>query len=207
MKIHKIETGFLGVNTYFVINEETKECIVIDPGAYFQKLYKYVQENGLTVDAVLLTHGHFDHVGVVADFKNLGAKVYVHEEDAGMCEFPESFAGGTYAKYVTPFTPTNFVKDGEEFEVASMKVLPHHTPGHTRGGVTYKIGDNLFTGDTIFNRNVGRCDLPGGDFRSLVEGVKSKLFVYENMMVYPGHGEYTTIDEEKKFNPYLNMDI
>lgn len=207
MKIEKYVVGIIGTNCYLVINEETKETVMIDPGAYPQKLKNVVKERGLKIQAVLLTHAHFDHIMGLDDVMEEGkVPVYVEEHDLemmtdGNANLSTSYVSGGYQyKEAVP------VRDGQILEIAGLKFRAIHTPGHTPGGCCYYMEQDgvLFSGDTLFQASVGRSDFPGGSASQLVRSVKEKLMVLpEETHVYPGHMEETTIGYEKRHNPFI----
>ena len=200
MKLITMQTGVLGVNTYLVINENNGEAIVIDAGGNYQQIVEKLASENAKAVAVLLTHGHFDHIGAVSEFQNAGVTVYIHKADSLLTESPASAGFPEVAKLVVPFSADIFVEDGEVLNLAGMNVGVITTPGHTCGGVCYKIENSLFTGDTLFYRSYGRYDLAGGDYNTLMKSIKEKLFTLENLDVYPGHERSSTIDFEKQNN-------
>lgn len=207
MKIEKYVVGIIGTNCYLVINEETKEAVLIDPGAYPLKIRNAVKEAGLKIKAVLLTHAHFDHIMGLDDVrKEFQVPVYVEEEDMNMMtdsrwNLSVNYVNGGYQyKDATP------VKDGQILEIAGMQFKVIHTPGHTPGGCCYYMEKEgvLFSGDTLFQASVGRSDFPGGSASELVRSVKEKLLALpDETHVYPGHMDETTIGYERRHNPFV----
>ncbi len=208
MLIKTYVAGPVQANNYLVIDEASKEAILVDCSDYVAEIVDYVKENDLNVKYILLTHGHFDHVLGINKMKDaLGAKVYVHEGDKEQV---------LYTREVMMMfgLPTDGVEnpviDGVLADVGvltlgaeEIKVLD--TPGHTPGCVCYLIGDKLFSGDTLFQYSIGRTDLPGGSFSEIKHSVVDILFALdENIQVFPGHGSSTTIGFEKKFNDIKN---
>ena len=201
--------GIVGTNCYLVWNKETKEAFIVDPGDSGQKIYNQVVMNDLSLKAILLTHGHFDHIMGINDLKGVEAvkdvPVYVHEAEAGMLESAKENMSGMIGAYYTT-KADHLVKDGDILDIAGMKIKVLYTPGHTRGGVCYYIEDEktLFSGDTLFHCSIGRTDFPGGSMSQLVRGIKEKLFVLpDDTQVYPGHEAFTEIGYEKQHNPFL----
>ena len=207
MKIEKYVVGVIGTNCYLVINEATKETVMVDPGDYPLKMQNAVKEAGLKIQAVLLTHAHFDHIMGLDDvMKECQVPVYVEEADLDMMtdgrrNLSASYVHGGYQyKNATP------VKDGQVLQIAGMQFEVIHTPGHTPGGCCYYMEKEgvLFSGDTLFQTSVGRSDFPGGSASELVRSVKEKLLVLpEETHVYPGHMDETTIGYEKHHNPFV----
>lgn len=206
MQIKTYVAGPVQANNYLVIDENSKEAILIDCSDYVQEIVDYVKENSLTVKYILLTHGHFDHVlGINRMKKVLNAKVYVHEGDKEQVlhtrEVMTMFGlptDGVENPVIDGTLSDNLTLGGQQIQVIA-------TPGHTPGGVCYLIGENLFSGDTLFHGSIGRTDLPGGSFAQLKHSVVDVLFALdENTKVYPGHASPTTIGYEKKFNDIIN---
>ena len=207
MKIKKYVVGMIGTNCYLVINEETKESVMVDPGAYPAKVKNAVKEQGLKLKAVLLTHAHFDHIMGLSDvMEDVKVPVYVEEADLPMMTDGESNLSSTYVRGGYRFEEAVPVSDGQQLEIAGFLFRVIHTPGHTPGGCCYYMEQEgvLFSGDTLFQTSVGRSDFPGGSASALVRSVKEKLLVLpEETHVYPGHMEETTIGYEKLHNPFI----
>ena len=207
MKIKKYVVGMIGTNCYLVINEETKETVMVDPGAYPAKVKNAVKEQGLKLKAVLLTHAHFDHIMGLSDvMEDVKVPVYVEEADLPMMTDGESNLSSTYVRGGYRFEEAVPVSDGQQLEIAGCQFRVIHTPGHPPGGCCYYMEQEgvLFSGDTLFQTSVGRSDFPGGSASALVRSVKEKLLVLpEETHVYPGHMEETTIGYEKLHNPFI----
>ncbi len=205
MRIDKKVIGWVSTNVYIVINEETKDAFVIDPAADEPKLTNYFEENNYNLKGILLTHGHFDHLcGVEALVNKYGCPVYATEGERALLASAEMNHSCTIRKNIT-VTDYIVVNDGEELELAGIKMKVITTPGHTAGGVCYYVEQNgvLFSGDTLFHETIGRTDLPTGSYDELVRSVKEKLMVLpEDTIVYPGHMSETTIEHERTHNPY-----
>ena len=195
MKIERVETGPIGTNCYIVYREDRADAVVIDPGGEGGRIRAHLNVLGKTPAAVLLTHGHFDHTGALEVFA--GVPVYIHPADEIMLRDAEWSAGKLFGDCSPRPAATDFVQEGSRLSLAGLDILVLHTPGHTPGSVCYRIGDALFTGDTLFNRGYGRTDFPGGDLRALMDSLSRLLREDENLAVYPGHGLSTTIAQER----------
>ncbi len=207
MKIDRFVIGPVGTNCYIVRNDDTDECFVTDPAACPLELVGHIRREGLNVKAVLLTHGHFDHIMGLDDFlKEFPVPVYAFSEEKPLLESAELNSSlGMFGRPYT-FSGAEYVSDGQILHIAGFEIRVIHTPGHTAGGCCYYIpAENvLISGDTLFRASVGRTDLPTGSMGDLVRSVREKLFVLpEETKVYPGHMEETTIGYEKKYNPFV----
>ena len=206
MKIEKFVLGSMGTNCYLIINEETKELIIIDPATCPDYVVSHVNSNGYIPRAIFLTHAHFDHVmGIDGWVKEFGIPVYLHEEEKKVLEDPELNLSGVFGASYS-YSDVKCLKDGQELEVSGFIFKVIHTPGHTCGGCCYYCADEgvLISGDTLFYQSVGRSDFPTGSMGTLVRSIKEKLFCLpEDVMVYPGHNDSTCIGDEKKYNPFV----
>lgn len=206
MKVEKFVTGIISTNCYLVINEDTKQAVVIDPAACPSYLMSHIKSEGLKIEAILLTHGHFDHImGIDGFLSEFDVPVYVHEEDADAMEDPVLNQSSTYTSGYT-FGKARYLRDRETLELAGYTFQVIHTPGHTKGGCCYYVASEgvLFSGDTLFQNSVGRTDFVNSSTSDLVHSVREKLFLLpDDTMVYPGHMGETKIGHEKKYNPYV----
>ncbi len=206
MKIKKIAVGILGANCYLLENEETKEVVIIDPGGFLKRMRDYIKAGDLKIVAILLTHGHFDHIMGIDGILELDpVPVYIHEDDAEMMIDAELNHSAVYTKGYT-FSNAVCVKDHQILKLAGYEFEVIHTPGHTRGGCCYYVASEgaLFSGDTLFQGSVGRTDFVNSNTQDLVRSIRERLFVLpEETRVYPGHSAETTIGYEKKYNPYV----
>ena len=194
LNVHTLTLGAYQTNCYIIHDDRAKTCCVIDPGYNPETVLDQVYSLGLTVEAVLLTHGHFDHVGGVRDIAaETGCQVYLCGEDLSMP--PQLTAGPLYY--------TNAYGEGDQLRLAGLDISVIHTPGHTPGSVCLLIGDAMFCGDTLFAGSCGRTDLPGGSHTAMLSSLHRLSGRQTNYRVYPGHGEDTTLAEEKRYNPYL----
>jgi glyoxylase-like metal-dependent hydrolase (beta-lactamase superfamily II) len=198
-------------NGFVVGCEETREAVIIDPGDEVQSLLSFVQQNRLTVRHILLTHAHVDHItGVGSAKRALGAPVYLHRADLFLYDLAVE-SGAMFGLHVERQPPIDeFYERGQVISFGTYEARPHHTPGHCPGGVCLQIGRtgeagrDLFVGDTLFAGSIGRTDLPGGDYATLIESIRSVLFAFgDDAVVHPGHGEDTTIGRERRTNPFL----
>ena len=196
MIVHKMPLGAYQTNTYIVRDrEDSRLCVVIDPGYEANTILDYLDENQLTAKAILLTHGHFDHVGAVKELAaETGCDVYIHAAESQLP--PMMTAGALY--YTHTYGEGDKVSPIEGMEIAVL-----HTPGHTPGSVCLLYGQHLFSGDTLFQGSCGRVDFPGGSPREMMESLNRLASLQLNYRVHPGHGESTTLDTEKRTNPYM----
>lgn len=206
LKIGKIVMGVCQTNCYFVYKEGEKEALVFDPADQGDVLYQKLTEAGFTVAAVLLTHGHFDHIWGTKRLCELsGARLYAYEAEKALCEDAAVNVSEQAGRAYT-VKPDVYLKDGEEITVAGMTCRLIATPGHTVGSCCFYFEEDqiLISGDTLFQDSVGRTDLPTGSYSELVRSIREKLLVLpDEAAVYPGHGDETTIGHERRYNPFI----
>lgn len=192
LKIHAMALGDYQTNCYIIHEAASAKCCVIDPGYQAADILRYLQENGLELEAILLTHGHFDHVGAVrALAAETDCEVYISDKDLSLP--PMITAGKLY--YTKTFEST--------LQLAGLTIHVIPTPGHTPGSVCLLAEDAMFSGDTLFAGSCGRTDLPGGSWADISKSLKSLAALAGDYNVYPGHGQSTTLSEERKYNPYM----
>ena len=197
MLIKTLPVGQLETNCYVVTDENALVCAVIDPGDESNTILDYIEDNKLSCKAILITHAHFDHVSAVnAMLEATGAELYMCEKDL---ELAKTGASGRF----TPPENTHFYKDGDEVKVAGLTFKVMETPGHTPGGVTLICGDALFTGDTLFAGSCGRTDFAGGSMEVELQSLAKIAALPGDYEVYPGHMDCSTLETERRFNPYL----
>lgn len=204
MEIRRYELGPLRANCYIIINKDRK-AVAIDVGGDAGFLMLEELKHGFQITDILLTHSHFDHIGGVCEFEKRGANVYLSSEDLEGAVNPDYNLASKFGGTFKPFNATNVISGEQTLLINGFSIEVIKTPGHTKGGLTYKIENNLFTGDTLFAGSFGRYDFPGGSIVELVASIK-KLFKFSGCNVYSGHGEETTIDVEAKTNPIMYYD-
>lgn len=206
MKIHVMPVTSFVENVYIIQDEETMEAAIVDPGGEGDRIIKAVEDLGVTVKYILNTHGHLDHVGAVAVVREATqAKFGIHSEDIETSKRPPAgYISSLIPDFVAPPDPDIELKDGDEFQVGTIKLKVIETPGHTMGSLCVSTDGLLFSGDTLFQGSVGRTDFPGSSHESLVASIRDRLFdLGDDIVVLPGHGGQTSIGHEKQHNPFV----
>jgi glyoxylase-like metal-dependent hydrolase (beta-lactamase superfamily II) len=190
MKIEVVVTGMIMENCY-IASDGDGRAAVVDPGDDAGRIIKAIERGGCSVEWILITHGHFDHIGAAAALKErTGARVAIHAADGAALRF----------------RPDMEVKDGDVIRCGEMEFAVIETPGHTPGCVCYICGDAMFSGDTLFRESVGRTDMPGGSFADMRRSlIKLRDLSYERLDVFPGHMEPTTLEHERIHNPFMGI--
>ncbi len=205
MTIKTAPLGELGANFYMVTDEATNEMFVVDPGANPALAVRMVEDSGADLKYIILTHAHVDHIGALDKVKErFDVPVIIHEDDAKALNDSNTNLCAAFGSH-SPVTKADLiVKDGQTLPFGNDCIRIIHTPGHTRGSICVLYEDTLFSGDTLFECSVGRTDFPGGSFNILRHSIQSKLYTLsESTIVYPGHGNRTTIEFEKNNNPFV----
>jgi len=206
MSIQQYVVSVCATNCYFAINEDTREVLIIDPGASAKQLAEKVKEQGLKPLGILLTHGHFDHAAAAEELAQLlDVKIYAHEAEQETLETPGLNLSGWEGKQEC-YHADVYLKDEQELELAGFKVRVLFIPGHTVGGCCYYFMEQgvLFSGDTLFEGSIGRTDFPKGSASQLIRAIKEKLMIMpDETAVYSGHGDMTSIGMERVNNPFL----
>jgi glyoxylase-like metal-dependent hydrolase (beta-lactamase superfamily II) len=205
LKVIRIPAGIYAANCYIIYSETTKDGIIVDPGGDADIILKTIEENNLNVIHIVLTHGHGDHIGGVIDLLNvLKVSLLVHEDDVKMISDAKMNLSNIMPIGAVELNPDKVLKHGDIIKFGDLEAEIIHTPGHTLGGICIKIEDNLITGDTLFQGSIGRTDLEGGDYDTIIRSIKENLLLLpDNTIVWPGHGVQTTIGNEKRNNPFL----
>jgi len=204
----KLVVGPFASNCYVVGSEATKEGMIIDPGDEAKQILKTVEDLGLDIKFIVLTHTHIDHIGALNEVgEATGAEACVHADDVRSISGPGNRLISLMIpgiSYSAPSAPDKLLKGGDSIDVGDLHFLVLHTPGHSPGGICLLGEGVVFSGDTLFNYSIGRTDIPGGSYSQLMNGIHTKLMVLpDNTVVCPGHGPDTTIGAERRGNPFL----
>jgi len=203
--LEHLVVGMIQANCYILGDEETRQAVVIDPGGDTPVILRALQTRGLEPVAVLATHAHFDHVEGLAGMKRAtGAPVYIHRAELPLLRGLTGQGLLFGVSVEAPPEPDGFLEEGDEVAFGPYRLTVLHTPGHSPGSVSFLIDKKVFTGDLLFAGSIGRTDLQGGDYETLIRSVREKIFTLpEDTVVYPGHGPATTVGTEKRTNPFF----
>ena len=192
----RLPLGVYQTNCYIIHEEASSSCCILDPGGEAKKVLELLKNRNLTLDAILLTHGHFDHVGAVKELHDAtGCRVFLCPEDLTM---PEKFTAGKLFY-------TDTYGEGDVLEFSGLTIHVMHTPGHTPGSVCLTVDDTMFSGDTLFAGSCGRTDLPGGDHPTILASLRRLDALEGDYTVCPGHSGSTTLSREKQYNPFIKQ--
>lgn len=204
MKIIQMTLGMVQTNCYIVYDETTMHGAVIDPADHGDKILAEIEKAGITLDYILLTHGHFDHILAVPYLREkTDAKLVMHPGDARLLDPATMGSYRNMARGFTKQTPDILAEGGTQIAIGNLQATYLHTPGHTPGSCCVQVENVLFSGDTLFRYNCGRCDLEGGSYPIMLKSLARLAGIRANLHVLPGHEGASTLDEERRGNPYM----
>jgi len=199
--IQRLEVGPMGANCYIVADKTTKNAFLIDPGGEPDRIKDALKKNGLNLKFIINTHGHGDHILGNGYFD---VPVYAHRLEKDFLTDPNKNLSGMFGFFFKSPKASKLLDDEEKIFLDNLKLQIIHTPGHTPGGISIKLDEVVFTGDTLFAGGIGRTDLPEGSEEALLRSIREKLFsLGDEVVIYPGHGPESTIGEERRSNPFL----
>ena len=206
MILKQYVVGEISTNNYLLIDEISREAVLIDCSGNFEEIKKDLEENRGKLKYILLTHAHFDHIGGAKKFSEYyNIPILMHKDDEMWLDHIKEQCDYFGLPNFEKPQKIDFIDENTELKIGVNDIKVIHTKGHTKGGLSYLIGNILFSGDTLFLEEIGRCDLPGGNLTDLKNSIKNKLFtLFPNTRVYPGHGGPTTIKHEIISNPYFD---
>jgi hydroxyacylglutathione hydrolase len=205
LNIHRLISGPFETNCYLVSLPANPAALVIDPAGSARNIFSALQQRDLTCAAVVMTHGHCDHISAAAEMAQSGAPLWIHTDDAPMLSDPNLSGAALFGFPQETASPTRLLQDGDEIDVwqGEYKLRVLHTPGHSPGGICLLAPGIVFVGDVLFSGSIGRSDLPGGNELVLEASLQKLLTLPDETTVYPGHGPATTIGIERESNPYI----
>ncbi|MTI70963.1 MAG: MBL fold metallo-hydrolase [Firmicutes bacterium] len=205
MILKRLPAGIYAANCYIIGCNETKNAMIIDPAGDEEKIINTIKDLDLKVEGIILTHAHGDHIGALKKLKSyFNVPIMLHENDKYLLEDSNKNLSKQMSMEDVEITPDVLLKDKEKINIGKLKAEIIHTPGHTKGSISIKVDESVITGDTLFTGSIGRTDLLGGSFEEIIDSIKNKLMVLDdNIKVYPGHGPSSTIEKERKTNPFI----
>ena len=203
--VKRLVVSSLSANCFVVGRPSTGEGVVFDPGGNSQEICRAIDDTGLDIKIIILTHGHSDHIAALRDIQDkTNAEVAIHANDADFLEGHGSYSSQFGISYPTPHPPDRLLREGDKIDVGGMSFTVIHTPGHTPGSICLLTDFGIFTGDTIFHRGIGTTLMPGSSRPQLLDSIQKKLMTLpDDTVIYPGHGRETTIGTERRDNPYV----
>ncbi|MGL5712454.1 MAG: MBL fold metallo-hydrolase [Paraclostridium sp.] len=204
MIIEKFTDTYFGENTYLVADKNTREGAVIDPGGDVKELIRYAEDNFIEIKYIILTHGHGDHIGCVPELKEAtNAQVVSHKDEKEILLDKKKNLSYSMKCGPVEFEADRYVEEKDSVKIGDLKLTFLHTPGHTKGCICVKVGNHMFTGDTLFAGSMGRTDLYSGNNKQMEKSLKRLSNQEDNIIIYPGHGPNSTMGIEKTTNPYM----
>lgn len=204
MIIEKFTDTYFGENTYLVADKNSREGAVIDPGGDIKELMRYVEDNCIQVKYIILTHGHGDHIGCVPELKEAtNAQIVAHTDEKEILLDRKKNLSYSMRCGAVEFEADKYVGEKDSVKIGDLKLTFLHTPGHTKGCICVKVGNHMFTGDTLFAGSMGRTDLYSGNNKQMEKSLKRLSNQEDNIIIYPGHGPNSTMGIEKTTNPYM----
>ena len=202
VKVHTLILGWLKTNCYVVWEEKSSSCVVVDPAASADQILAFAASHGLTIEAIFLTHGHFDHVSAVEALREAtGCALWMHKGDYNLR--PNPTVDSLFPLHDKELGEVSFCDEGDVICAAGLTFTVYSTPGHSRGSVCYRAEKVLLSGDTLFAGGCGRTDLPGGDPEVIFMSLADLSELEDDITVFPGHGDPTILAREKRYNPYM----
>lgn len=207
MQYFRIRTIPFDENVYIYYDEQSLDACIIDPGGSFEKIREFVNKKNLNIKAVILTHAHADHIGalqeIIDHYKDI--EVIAAKREKKILNSPAYNLTINFGMKNTSFEATRYVEDGDTYQIGGKTLKFIVTPGHTSGSMCVFDGDIMFTGDTLFEGSIGRTDLPTGSYQEMENSLKKLSQMNEDIIILPGHGEQSSIGQEKKYNPFLRQ--
>lgn len=207
MQYFRIRTIPFDENVYIYYDEQSLDACIIDPGGSFEKIREFVNKKNLNIKAVILTHAHADHIGalqeIIDQYKDI--EVIAAKREKKILNSPAYNLTINFGMKNTSFEATRYVEDGDTYQIGGKTLKFIVTPGHTSGSMCVFDGEIMFTGDTLFEGSIGRTDLPTGSYQEMENSLKKLSQMNEDIIILPGHGEQSSIGQEKKYNPFLRQ--